>query len=149
MQFLYIALIVLHVLLCLFLILLILIQNDKGGGLAGAFGGLGGSAAFTGTSTATFLTKLTGGLAVGLFVCLIGLNYFAMRGHEGTQQESELKSARKGLSSVLPGGGAPAGSPQGGGIPGLGIPTQPANGQNAPTAPSGAAAPAGADSKGQ
>lgn len=138
MQFLYIALIVLHVIMCLLLIMLILVQNDKGGGLAGAFGGLGGSAAFTGTSTATFLTKLTGGLAVGLFVCLIGLNYFAMRGHEGTVQESELKSARKGLSSVLPGGGAPQGpSAAPGGIPGLGLPTEPAKEQNAPAAPAG------------
>jgi preprotein translocase subunit SecG len=146
MQFLYIALIIVHVLVCLFLILLILVQNDKGGGLAGAFGGLGGSAAFTGTSAATFLTKLTGWLAVALFACLIGLNYFAMRGHEGSMQESELKGARKGLSSVLPGGGAPAptAAPQGGeGIPGLGIPTQPANGEGAPAAE----APSGAGSK--
>jgi preprotein translocase subunit SecG len=144
MTFLYISLVVLHVILCFFLILLILIQNDKGGGLAGAFGGLGGSAAFTGSSTATFLTKLTGGLAVGLFLCLIGLNYFAMRGHEGTQQESELKSARKGLSGALPGGGAPGSMGSGGAIPGLGIPSEPANGANAP----GAEAPP-AGSKGQ
>ena len=41
------------VILTLFLIILILIQRGKGGGLAGAFGGMGGSSAF-GAGPATF-----------------------------------------------------------------------------------------------
>src|SRR5688500_4012485 len=102
MQYLYIALVVLHVFLCLFLVLLILLQNDKGGGLAGAFGGMGGGAAFSGSSTATFLTKITWWLAGASFAIILVPNGMAMSGNNATQRESELKSARKGLSSVLP-----------------------------------------------
>lgn len=42
----------------LFLILLVLIQRGKGGGLAGAFGGVGGSSAFGSRAGDTF-TKVT------------------------------------------------------------------------------------------
>jgi len=42
----------------LFLILLVLIQRGKGGGLAGAFGGIGGSSAFGSRAGDTF-TRIT------------------------------------------------------------------------------------------
>ena len=48
----------------LFLILLVLIQRGKGGGLAGAFGGVGGSSAF-GTKAGDVFTKITIGVAAG------------------------------------------------------------------------------------
>lgn len=46
------------VLICLFMICLILIQRGKGGGLAGAFGGVGGSSAF-GTKAGDVFTRVT------------------------------------------------------------------------------------------
>lgn len=49
---------VIVLLLGLFLILLILIQRGKGGGLAGAFGGLGGSSPFGSRAGDTF-TRIT------------------------------------------------------------------------------------------
>jgi preprotein translocase subunit SecG len=49
---------VLLVLISLFMILLILIQRGKGGGLAGAFGGAGGSSAFGSRAGDTF-TRVT------------------------------------------------------------------------------------------
>jgi preprotein translocase subunit SecG len=51
------------VVLTLFLIVLILIQRGKGGGLAGAFGGMGGSSAF-GARTGDVFTKVTVGVAM-------------------------------------------------------------------------------------
>ena len=51
------------VILTLFLIILILIQRGKGGGLAGAFGGMGGSSAF-GARTGDVFTKVTVGVAI-------------------------------------------------------------------------------------
>ncbi|MDB5048130.1 MAG: preprotein translocase, SecG subunit [Fibrobacteres bacterium] len=142
-HWLFVALVVLHIFVCVLLVLLILIQNDKGGGLAGAFGGMGGSAAFTGSSTATFLTKLTQGVALASFVLLLALNYMSTKGIESGRRESELKSAHRGLSSVIPSGKAPSnGSSEGPvrSIPGLG--TAPA-GQPAPAAqPSKSAEPA-------
>ena len=49
----------------LFLILLVLIQRGKGGGLAGAFGGAGGSSAFGSRAGDTF-TKITIYVAAGM-----------------------------------------------------------------------------------
>jgi preprotein translocase subunit SecG len=46
----------------LFLIVLVLIQKGKGGGLAGAFGGMGGQSAF-GTKAGDMFTKITIGVA--------------------------------------------------------------------------------------
>ena len=45
-----------------FLILLVLIQRGKGGGLAGAFGGMGGQSAF-GTKAGDLFTRITIGVA--------------------------------------------------------------------------------------
>ena len=66
MQFIDVILAILNfviVLLTLFLIGIILIQRGKGGGLAGAFGGVGGSSAF-GTKTGDVFTKITVGVAI-------------------------------------------------------------------------------------
>jgi preprotein translocase subunit SecG len=49
---------VLIVVVCVFMICLILIQRGKGGGLAGAFGGVGGSSAF-GTKSGDVFTRVT------------------------------------------------------------------------------------------
>ena len=54
----------------LFLILLILIQRGKGGGLAGAFGGMGGHSAF-GTRAGDTLMIITGGVSVFWLVLAI------------------------------------------------------------------------------
>ena len=114
-------LIILHVVLCLFIILLVLVQNDKGGGLAGAFGGMGGSAAFTGSSTVTILTRVTQWTAAIAFVVLLTLNAMSLNANRAAQSQSELKGARRGLSAVLPQSApAPATSGIPNQIPGLG-----------------------------
>jgi len=60
----------LFVLTCLFMMLVILIQKPKGGGLSGAFGGAGGSAqAAFGAKTGDLLTTIT----IGCFVVFLGL----------------------------------------------------------------------------
>ena len=60
-------------LVCLFMILLILIQKGRGGGLASAFGGQGGNTAF-GSKTGDVLTWVTS-IVFGLFLLLaVALN---------------------------------------------------------------------------
>lgn len=61
---------ILLVLSSLFLILLVLIQQGRGGGLAGAFGGMGGQSAF-GTKAGDLFTKITIGVAaVWILLCV-------------------------------------------------------------------------------
>ena len=55
----------------LFLIVLVLVQRGKGGGLAGAFGGMGGQSAF-GTKAGDLFTKITIGVATfWIVLCMI------------------------------------------------------------------------------
>ena len=59
----------------LFLILLILIQRGKGGGLAGAFGGMGGQSAFG--AKAGPITKVTIYVALAWFIlCAVSVRHF-------------------------------------------------------------------------
>ncbi len=53
------------------LILLILIQKGRGGGLSGAFGGAGGGASLLGTKTGDFLTWVTICLVIVFLVLAI------------------------------------------------------------------------------
>ena len=58
----YNALLFLHLIICVALVLVVLLQSGKGGGLAGAFGGgMGGAGQtlFGGRGAATFLSKTT------------------------------------------------------------------------------------------
>ena len=54
----------------LFLILLVLVQRGRGGGLAGAFGGMGGQSAF-GTKAGDLFTRITIGVATAwILLCI-------------------------------------------------------------------------------
>lgn len=61
---------VLVLVLSVFLILLVLIQRGKGGGLAGAFGGVGGSSAF-GSRAGDMFTKITIGVAAAWLILIM------------------------------------------------------------------------------
>jgi preprotein translocase subunit SecG len=56
-----------HVLLCLFLIVVVLLQSGKAADLAGAFGGMGSQTVFGPRGTATVLSKATA-IAATLFM---------------------------------------------------------------------------------
>ena len=60
-----------------FLILIVLLQRGRGGGLAGAFGATGGQSAF-GTRAGDVFTKITIGVAI-VWVALAAATTFAMR----------------------------------------------------------------------
>ena len=61
---------VLFALCSVFLILVVLVQRGKGGGLVGALGGMGGSSAF-GTRAGDVFTRVTIGVAVVWFLLAI------------------------------------------------------------------------------
>jgi preprotein translocase subunit SecG len=65
---------VLHLLVCVFLIIVVLLQAGKGGGMGIAFGGSGGSGTVFGSSGAgNFLTRLTAVTAFLFLVTSLGL----------------------------------------------------------------------------
>jgi len=73
-----------------FMILLILVQRGKGGGLAGAFGGMGGQSAF-GTKAGDLFTRITIGAAcVWILLCVWTVKSFTRE--EGLLDKSALGS---------------------------------------------------------
>ena len=72
-------LITVHVIVCLFLIAVILLQQGKSADLAGAFGGQGSQTAFGPRGAANLLTKLTTGAAVLFMVLSLTLTIMLSR----------------------------------------------------------------------
>jgi preprotein translocase subunit SecG len=99
----------------LFLICLVLIQRGKGGGLAGAFGGMGGSSAF-GTKAGDVFTRVTIVVAavwIVLSMLLVILNNRGGRGSAyagpGTTASKEVPIPRSDRSKTIPSPSSPAG----------------------------------------
>ena len=68
-----IVLVILHVIISLFLILVVLVQQGKGADLAGAFGGGGSQTAFGARGATTLLHKLTTGFFVAFVITSMSL----------------------------------------------------------------------------
>jgi preprotein translocase subunit SecG len=94
----YTLVMIVHILVCVFLIVVVLLQSGKAADLAGAFGGMGSQTAFGPRGSATLLSKATTLSAVLFMVTSLSLSIMATR------------SAGLG-SSVLE--TAPAGAPAG------------------------------------
>ena len=95
------ALMILLLLTALFLIVLVLIQRGKGGGLAGEFGGLGGQSAF-GTKAGDLFTRITIGVAAfWIVLCMVTVRVI---GHAGDPMDPGLggdAGAREGIVAPL------------------------------------------------
>jgi len=87
------VLIVLHVFLCFFLALLVLVQNDKMGGLAG-LGGMTSQSAFSTAGAATFIQKLTRVVAVIFFIVVFALGLITAK-QDQTVEESAMQKATR------------------------------------------------------
>ncbi|OGJ91778.1 MAG: preprotein translocase subunit SecG [Candidatus Raymondbacteria bacterium RifOxyA12_full_50_37] len=84
------------ILISVFLVVFILLQSDKGGGLAGSLGGMGGGAMpFSGREAATILTKLTTWLAIFFMVICIVLNIMSRnRAHSAPNSALQKRAER-------------------------------------------------------
>ena len=74
-----ILLTIVHVLVCLFLIGVVLLQSGKAADLAGAFGGMGSQTAFGPRGSATLLSKLTTISAALFMITSLSLSILATR----------------------------------------------------------------------
>ena len=145
-----------HILICVALILVVLLQAGRGGGLAGAFGAGAAQTLFGGRGAATFLAKTTSWLAVAFMTMSILLAALSAKGQRGgggllNQRARSLASQPQlppSTTTFNPGGAAPSNAPP---LPTSGAPagTTPA-GTPATTPPGGtpAATPPAAGSPG-
>lgn len=79
MNALIILLVILHIIICLFLIGVVLLQQGKSADLAGAFGGSGSQTAFGPRGAANLLTRLTTWSAILFMVTSISLTILMSR----------------------------------------------------------------------
>jgi len=91
----YILLTLIHALVCLFLIVVVLLQSGKAADLAGAFGGMGSQTAFGPRGSATLLSKATTISAVVFMCTSLALSIVAMRNAGGTATILEKKTPAK------------------------------------------------------
>lgn len=117
---------VIHILVCLMLIALVLLQDPKSGGAGGVFGGGGSNSLLGATGAVTFLTKITRYSAIVFGVTCLMLTLMS-RPNTG----SVIDSAPAGVSQPAP--AAPTAPATGGTAP---APAAPQN--SAPTSQPGA-----------
>ena len=122
----YVALLILHVLVCVFLIVVVLLQSGKAADLAGAFGGMGSQTAFGPRGSATLLSKATTLSAIVFMLTSLSLSIVATRkaGMSATvlreaptsSAPAKSKPASGGSTTSLP-SPVPASQPKSGGEP--------------------------------
>jgi preprotein translocase subunit SecG len=71
------VLVVLHVIVCFFLMAVVLLQRGKGAEMGAVFGGGASSTVFGGRGAGNFLTKLTTGSAIVFMCTSLTLSYIA------------------------------------------------------------------------
>jgi preprotein translocase subunit SecG len=75
---------IIHVIVCIFLVVVVLLQSGKAADLAGAFGGMGSQTVFGPRGSATVLSKATT-IAAALFMCTsLTLSIMAQRSGRAT-----------------------------------------------------------------
>lgn len=75
----YILMWIVHVIVCMFLIIVVLLQSGKAADLAGAFGGMGSQTAFGPRGSATLLSKATTISAIVFMLTSLSLSILATR----------------------------------------------------------------------
>jgi preprotein translocase subunit SecG len=93
---------ILYVLVCLFLILVVLLQPGRGG-VGGAFGGGGSQTVFGGSGAGNFLTRLTS-ISAALFMILSAtLAYMSSSSDKSLERATEAARARAAAKQVAAG----------------------------------------------
>lgn len=118
---------IIHVLLCIFMIFVILLQPGKDAGMGAALGGGAATSAFGGRGAVTFLSKVTAASAVAFFLTSLGLSFVGLRTSVADQlhEEASATSPSSVPSAQEPSGTPPAAAQQGSGetAPGMPVPT--------------------------
>jgi preprotein translocase subunit SecG len=89
----YYAIATLHVIVCIILVLVVLLQSGKGADLAGAFGGSATQTAFGSRGPASFLSKMTTMAAIIFMLTSIGLSMITTKSETKSILENKKQSA--------------------------------------------------------
>ena len=92
-----------HVVVCLFLIIVILLQSGKAADLAGAFGGMGSQTAFGPRGSATLLSKATTFSAILFMLTSITLSIIATKNQGSGNGTALQRHPTKTSAPVTPG----------------------------------------------
>ena len=98
----FIALTIIHVLMCFAIIAIVLLQAGKGADIGSAFGGAGSQAVFGSMGTPTVLGKITGAIAI-----IFTLTSFSLAILGGERSSSVVREAPP-ISAPAPGSTAPS-----------------------------------------
>ncbi|MBC7794553.1 MAG: preprotein translocase subunit SecG [Clostridia bacterium] len=85
---------IIHVVTCLLLILVVLLQSGRGGGLSSTFGGAS-SQIFGGRGAGDFMTRLTSGAAVVFFITSFTLATLSSRHRSAVEKALQTSAATK------------------------------------------------------
>lgn len=99
---------IVHVIVCLFLVIVVLLQSGKAADLAGAFGGMGSQTAFGPRGAATVLSKATTISAALFMVTSLTLSVLYTRAGGGSTGTSVLEKAPITQSAPAPKQATPA-----------------------------------------
>src|SRR5690242_18989703 len=107
-----ILLTIIHVLICLFLVVVVLLQSGKAADLAGAFGGMGSQTVFGPRGSATVLSRATTIAAALFMVTSLSLSIMATRQGRGSSggdilNRKPVKQLPAQPAPVQPGGTVP------------------------------------------
>src|SRR3954464_12506663 len=83
---------IVHIVVCLFLILVVLLQAGKGGGMGIAFGGAGSQTVFGSSGAGNFLTRLTSITAALFLLTSLALAHYSSR--QDSKRLQDLASQR-------------------------------------------------------
>lgn len=103
----YIALISIIIFVCVLLVLVVLSQNSKGGGLSGQFGGAGASQLMGVKRTGDLLEKLTWGFAIALVVLTLA-SHMVIDNNEAATTIRSVNQERAAQTQSAPAAVAPA-----------------------------------------
>ncbi len=98
---------IVHIIVCLFLVIVVLLQSGKAADLAGAFGGMGSQTAFGPRGAATVLSKATTAAAALFMVTSLTLAIWTTR-NAGSSRSVLEHAAPKSPKAIVP---APAPKP--------------------------------------
>ncbi len=93
---------IVHVIVCMFLIIVVLLQSGKAGDISAAFGGQGSQAAFGPRGAATALSKATTISAVLFMLTSVTLSIYAIKHNGPTSVLQGVKSAPAKTQPVTP-----------------------------------------------